>query len=179
MREPRAIASEAPMSGTDVRIRPAVDSDLEAINRIYNREVEDGVATWELDPWSPERRIEWFRARNAEEPVIVAEADGQLIGFGYLTKYRGRRGYRFTRENTVFVDPAYQRRGVGRALLTELIALGRAMGLHVILAFIDVENVGSIELHRALGYETVGAERETGYKFDQWRSSVELELMLG
>jgi L-amino acid N-acyltransferase YncA len=161
-----------------VRIRAAVEADLEAINRIYNREVEEGVATWELDPWPLERRLEWFRARDEDEPVIVAETGDRLIGFGYLTKYRGRRGYRFTRENTVFVDPENQRRGVGRALLTELVARGRAMGLHVILAFIDTDNVGSIELHRALGYETVGSERETGHKFDTWRSSVEMELLL-
>jgi phosphinothricin acetyltransferase len=179
MPEPREIAlRETCMPGPDVRIRPAVESDLDAVNRIYNWEVAHGVATWELDPWTAERRLEWFRARDADEPVVVAEAGGDVIGFGYLTKYRGRRGYRFTRENTVFVDPAHQRRGVGRALLTELVALGRAMGLHAILAFIDAENTGSIELHRALGYETVGAERETGFKFDAWRSSVEMELVL-
>jgi L-amino acid N-acyltransferase YncA len=166
------------MPSADVRIRPAAEADLNTVNDIYNREVEQGVATWELDPWSAKQRLDWFRARDAEEPVIVAEADRRVVGFAYLTKYRGRRGYRFTRENTVFVDPDYQRRGVGRALLTRLIEIGRELGLHVILAFIDADNVGSIELHLALGYALVGTERETGHKFDAWRSSVELELML-
>ncbi len=169
------------MDRSDVEVWPATEADLPAINRIYNREVEEGFATWELDPWPLEQRIAWFRARDRdhEEPVIAAHAGGEVIGFGYLTKYRGRRGYRFTRENTVFVDPAHQRRGVGRALLEHLVALGGGLGLHAIVAFIDAENVASIELHRALGYQVVGTERETGRKFDRWRSSVEMELMLG
>lgn len=164
--------------GLPIVVRPAVEGDLTAMNAIYNREVVEGVATWELEQWPLERRQEWFAARDEEEPVLVAEIDGAVIGFSYLTKYRGRLGYRFTRENTVFVDPAYQRRGVGRLLLSALIERGRGLGLHTLLAFIDEENDGSIELHRALGYQVVGRERETGHKFDQWRSSVELQLML-
>ena len=163
------------------RLRLATEGDLEAINRIYNREVREGVATWELDEWPAEQRLTWFRARSMdEEPVFVAEAEGPdgVIGFAYLTKYRGRRGYRFTRENTVMVAPAYQRRGIGRLLLSELVEAGRRMGLHSLLAFIDRENEGSIALHRGLGYQQVGAEVETGHKFGQWRSSVELQLLL-
>lgn len=157
------------------RIRPATEADLEALNAIYNREVREGVATWELDEWPAEQRLAWFRARDHQEPVLVAEVQGRLAGFAYLTKYRGRRGYRFTRENTVFIDPAHQRRGLGRALLGALIEAGREMGLRSLLAFIDQANTGSIELHRALGYAEVGREYETGYKFGEWRSSVELQ----
>ena len=166
------------MADAPLRIRRAVETDLEPINAIYNREVEHGIATWELDPWPLARRVEWFRARDHEEPVLVAERDGTLVGFAYLTKYRGRRGYRFTRENTVFVAPAHQRRGIGRVLLGALIGEARALGLHTLVAFIDEENAGSIELHAVLGYRRVGAERETGHKFDRWRSSVEMQLML-
>ncbi|MEX2230472.1 MAG: N-acetyltransferase family protein [Dehalococcoidia bacterium] len=166
------------MADAPLRIRRAAEADLEAINAIYNWEVEHGVATWELDPWPFARRIEWFRARDHEEPVLVAERDGSLVGFAYLTRYRGRRGYRFTRENTVFVAPAHQRTGIGRALLGALLDEARALGLHTVLAFIDAANVGSIELHLALGYARVGAEHESGHKFDEWRSSVELQLML-
>lgn len=161
-----------------LQIRRATEADLEAMNAIYNWEVGHGVATWELDPWPLARRLEWFRARDHEEPVVVAERAGELVGFAYLTKYRGRRGYRFTRENTVFISPDHQRRGHGRTLLLALLDEARALGLHSVLAFIDEENVGSIELHAALGYVRVGAERETGHKFDRWRSSVEMQLML-
>ena len=160
-------------------VRHATEADLQAMNRIYNREVREGVATWELDEWSDERRLEWFQARNPdEEPVLVVAFGGEIAGFAYLTKYRGRRGYQYTRENTVFIDPAFQRQGLGRLVLSELIERGRWMGLRSILAFIDTENVGSIELHRALGYTQVGAEQETGRKFGTWRSSVELQLLL-
>ncbi|MGE3960223.1 MAG: N-acetyltransferase family protein [Dehalococcoidia bacterium] len=160
-------------------VRPATEADLEAMNRIYNREVREGVATWELDEWPDERRLEWFRARDPqEEPVLVVTFGGELAGFAYLTKYRGRRGYQFTRENTVFIDPQHHRRGLGRLVLAELIERGRWMGLRSILAFIDTENEGSIALHRALGYEQIGSEFETGRKFGTWRSSVELQLLL-
>ncbi|MCK9486536.1 MAG: N-acetyltransferase family protein [Dehalococcoidia bacterium] len=159
-------------------IRRATEVDLGAINGIYNREVREGVATWELDEWPPEQRLAWFRARDDEEPVLVAEADGRVIGFAYLTRYRGRRGYRLTRENTVMVHPDHQRRGLGRLLLSELVECAREMGLHTLLAFIDQENHASIELHRALGYVEVGRERETGHKFAAWRSSVEMQLLL-
>jgi len=160
-------------------VRHAREDDLAAINRIYNREVREGFATWELDEWSDERRLEWFQARNPEEePVLVVTVGEALAGFGYLTKYRGRRGYQYTRENTVFIDEAFQRQGLGRTLLTELIERGRWMGLRSILAFIDTANVGSIQLHLALGYQEVGAEIETGRKFGTWRSSVEVQLLL-
>jgi phosphinothricin acetyltransferase len=158
-------------------IRPATEADLEAMNRIYNREVREGVATWELDEWPEAQRLAWFRARDDQEPVVVAEVDGRFAGFSYLTKYRGRRGYRFTRENTIFVDVPYQRRGVGRALLQAVVEAGRGMGLRTLLAFIDDTNTGSIELHRAFGYTEVGREYETGYKFGAWRSSVELQYL--
>jgi len=160
-------------------IRPAREEDLAAINRIYNREVREGFATWELDEWSEERRLEWFQARlPEEEPVIVAMVGQDLVGFAYLTKYRGRRGYQYTRENTVMIDPAFQRQGLGRALLGELVERARWMGMRSVLAFIDAENLGSIVLHQALGYLEVGHELETGRKFGTWRSSVEMQLLL-
>jgi L-amino acid N-acyltransferase len=169
------------MTGSTLRgvtVRAATTADLEAINAIYNREVAEGFATWELEPWPIERRQEWLAARTEEEPVVVADLDGAVAGFAYLTKYRGRLGYRFTRENTVFVHPNHQRQGIGRLLLEALLERARGMGLHTVLAFIDEENLGSIELHRALGYEVVGHEHETGHKFDEWRSSVEMQVML-
>lgn len=159
-------------------VRTCRESDLEAMNRIYNLEVRTGIATWELDEWPDARRLEWFRARDEDEPVLVAEVGGALAGFAYLTKYRGRRGYRFTREDTIFIDPSYQRQGLGRVLLGELVERARWMGLRSLVAFVDTGNEGSIALHRALGFEEVGREFETGYKFGEWRSSVEFQLLL-
>jgi phosphinothricin acetyltransferase len=159
-------------------VRPATEADLPAINAIYNREILEGTATWDLDPWSPDQRLTWFRAHEDAEPILAADLDGQLVGFAYLSRYRGRRGYRFTRENTVFVHPDHQRRAIGRLLLTALIEGARDLGLRTLLAWIDEDNVGSIRLHRALGYEQIGRESETGYKLGRWRSAVELQLLL-
>jgi len=167
-----------PTDVPNATVRPATEADLPAINAIYNHEVAEGVATWELDPWTEERRQLWFRDRDADEPVLVATIGDQLVGFAYLTRYRGRRGYRFTRENTVFVHPDHQRRAIGRLLLTALIEAARHLNLRTLLAWIDEDNVASIRLHRALGYEQIGRESETGYKLGRWRSAAELQLML-
>lgn len=162
----------------DLVIRRANEGDLDAINAIYNREVREGVATWELDEWPFERRLEWFHEHDDRSPAFVAESGGAVIGFSYLSTYRGRRGYQYTRENTIFVDTPYQRRGVGRLLLSRLIEEARHLGLRTLVAWIEATNTGSIELHRAFGYTVVGEEVETGRKFGEWRSAVEVQLLL-
>lgn len=162
----------------DPLVRPATEADLPAINAIYNREILEGTATWDLEPCPAEQRLAWFHAHEDGEPILVADLDGVVVGFAYLTRYRGRRGYRFTRENTIFVHPDHQRRGIGRLLLAALIEAARQLNLRTLLAWIDEDNVGSIQLHRAFGYEQIGRESETGHKFDQWRSAIELQLLL-
>lgn len=162
----------------DLVIRRATEGDLDAINAIYNREVREGVATWELDEWSAERRIEWFQEHDDRSPVFVATSGGRVIGFSYLSTYRGRRGYQYTRENTIMVDTPYQRMGIGRLLLGAAIDAGRALGLRTIVAWITSSNVGSVELHRSFGYTVIGEEIETGRKFGDWQSAVEVQLLL-
>ena len=159
-------------------LRSCRETDLPALNRIYNYEVRHGFAAWELEEWPEERRLEWFQSRDDEEPVVVVEVDGAVVGFAYLTKYRGRRGYRFTREDTIFIDAGHQQQGLGRLLLSELVERARWMGLRTLLASIDTENEGSIALHRALGFEESGREFETGHKFGRWRSIVWMQLLL-
>ena len=162
----------------DLVIRRATEADLDAINAIYNREVREGVATWELDEWPIERRIEWFTEHDDASPVFVATSGGALIGFTYLSTYRGRRGYQYTRENTIMVDTPHQRAGIGRLLLARVIEAGRALGLRSIVAWITSTNTGSIELHRQFGYTVIGEEIETGRKFGEWHSAVEVQLLL-
>ena len=97
-------------------IRPATEADLPAINAIYNREIREGVATWDLDEWSEAARLDWFRAHSAPGLVVlVADLPGTPVaGFGYLSEYKSRLGYRFTREDTVYVRPAGGSRGARR-----------------------------------------------------------------
>ena len=158
-------------------IRSARADDLPAIQRIYNREILDGVATWDEWPWSPERRRAWF-AEHRDEVVLVAVGERSVVGFAYLSPYRGKSGYRFTRECTFYVDPAYQRRGVGRRLLAALLEEARRRRRHSLLAWIEAGNQPSLALARSFGFEQVGRERESGYKHGRWLDVISLQLLL-
>lgn len=162
-------------------IRPATEADLPAINAIYNREIREGVATWDLDEWSDEARLAWFRDHSGPgTPVLVADLPGvPVAAFGYLSSYNGRRGYQHTREDTVYVRPEHHRHGLGRAVLAALLDEAQRCDVHVVVARIDVTNEASIALHRALGFEVTGEEHETGRKFGAWRSLVQMQIVLG
>ena len=169
----------------DYVIRPAKRSDLEAINKIYNREIREGTATWHTEEWSVSERLNWFFSHTGSDtqPIFVCVQGGTvgetLVGFAYLTDYRGSRGgFRYTRESTVYIDTEYQRKGIGKQLLSHLIEEARRLELHVLIAWIDSANVGSILLHESLNFERIGIEPETGYKFGEWRSNVEMSLLL-
>ena len=167
----------------DVHVRPALERDLEAIQRIYNHEILTGTATWDLEPWPDEQRREWLAEHAADPsiPVIVAEvggAEGGVAGFAYLSIYRAKLGYRYTRETSVYVDQRFHRGGVGRALMEVQLASARALGLHALMAVIEAENAPSIALHAGLGFERVALKREVGRKFGRWLDSVEMELLL-
>lgn len=170
-------------SGLAPIIRPATESDLPAINAIYNREILEGVATWDLDPWSDEQRLAWFREHSMPgTAVLVAdlpgEVGGEVAGFGYLSFYRPRRGYRFTREDTLYVRPEFHRRGVGRALLDALLAEAQTLDAHAVIARIEATNQASIALHEAAGFAISGRESESGFKFGEFRSLVQMEKLL-
>ncbi|MFA7248219.1 MAG: N-acetyltransferase family protein [Dehalococcoidia bacterium] len=164
-------------------IRPATEADLPAINAIYNREIVEGIATWDTDPWSAEQRLEWFREHSQPGTVaLVADLPGtpagEVAGFGYLSIYKTRAGYRFTREDTLYVRPEFQRLGVGRALLDALLTEARSRDVHAVIARIEESNEASIALHRELGFDVTGHERHTGYKFGEWRSLVQMQILL-
>jgi phosphinothricin acetyltransferase len=161
-------------------VRDATAADLPRIHAIYNEAILTTTATWDEEPWPFEQRQEWWREHQADPttPVLVAEVDGEVAGFSYLSWYRKKSGYRFTREDTVYIDPAYHRRGLGRALMAPLIDRARGLGLHVVIASIEASNDASIALHRSLGFELVGREREVGFKFGRWLDSVYMQVIL-
>ena len=161
----------------EVLIRDARADDLPAIQRILNREIVEELANWDEWPWSDARRREWFE-QHRDEVMIVAVGPHSVVGVGYLSPYRGKSGYRFTRECSVYVDPAFHRRGVGQRLLTELIERARARKLHALVGWIEASNEASRALARELGFEEVGYERETGYKHGRWLDTVEVQLLL-
>lgn len=168
------------MPAEGARVRAATAADLGAINAIYNREVAEGVATWDETPWSPAQRAAWFAEHegDATQPVLVAAASDAVVGFAYLSLLSPRRGYRFTREDTLYVDPAYQRRGLGLRLLEALLTEARAQRLHAIVAKIEAGNAASIALHERCGFAVTGRERELGFKFERWLDLVTMQLLL-
>lgn len=152
-----------------MQIRPADDSDLDAILEIHNHAIRETTAIWTEVEVDREDRELWLAARQAAgHPVIVAEVGGVLAGYAAYGPWREKSGYRLTVENSVYVAGGFQRRGVAMALMVELIRLAKERGIHVMIAAIDAENAGSIALHRRLGFGEPMVVAEVGLKFGRW-----------
>jgi len=162
-------------------VRDATDADLGAVQRIYAHHVVRGVASFEeLSPPVSElaRRRADVLARGL--PYLVAEVGGAIAGYTYATPYRARSAYRHTVENSVYVAEGAGRRGIGRALLTALIARCEAGPWRQMVAVIGgSDNQPSIRLHASLGFEVVGTLRSVGFKLGRWVDSVLMQRPLG
>ena len=167
-----------PTSAPEFTIRPAAVGDAAAIAAIYNREVLETTATLDAEPRTLDEQTRWLAERSGGHMVIVVEVDGQVAGFAALSPFKQRAAYRPTVENSVYVDPSFQRQGLGRLLMSELIDRARLFGFHSVIARIAEGNPASIALHETFGYETVGVEREVGRKFGRWLDVTEMQLML-
>ena len=164
-----------------VTVRNATPADIPAITDIYRQAVLEGTATFELDP-PDEAEIEQRMAGLLEGgfPYIVASEGSTLLGYAYAGPYRLRPAYRFTVEDSIYIAPSMHRRGIGRALLKELIAQSEKRGFRQMVAVIgDSENHGSIGLHATMGFKMTGTFDDVGYKFGRWLDSVMMQLALG
>ena len=162
----------------DINIRTAIESDLGAMNTIYNHYVRTCTCTYQEDPDSLEERREWFRHHDDQHPVIVAEIEGQIVGWGSLSKFHPRSAYRRTVEDSIYVHHEHQGRGVGSSLLKELIDRARDEKHRAIIAGIDAEQAGSVALHAKFGFEKVGHLKQVGFKFNRWLDVIYMELLL-
>jgi L-amino acid N-acyltransferase YncA len=151
-----------------MEVRLATIEDAEGIRAIYNREVLEGTATFDLRPRSPEDQRRWLTDRSGAHAVMVAIEDGEVIGFGSLSAYRDRPAYATTVEDSVYVAPGHQGKGVGRAVLEALVEAAELRGFHTLIGRIAGGNEPSIALHQRCGFEVVGVEREVGRKFRRW-----------
>lgn len=169
------------MDGERLEIRGATLDDVPAINRIYGESVRTWTASWELTPPDDSEMVRRVQALlDQGYPYVVALLDGALVGYSYASSYRTRPGYRFTVEDSIYVDPAYQRRGIARRLLQTLIEACTARGYRQMVAVIgDSANHGSIALHRSLGFAQVAVLPNLGYKFGRWLDSVMMQRALG
>jgi len=169
------------MNPTPLTVRPSRAEDLAAITAIYADNVLHGTGTFELDaPDDAEmaRRRDDVLAKGL--PWLVAEQDGEVLGYAYANHFRPRRAYRFCLEDSIYLHPTAQGRGVGRVLLAELIARCEAAGARQMLAVIgDSANAGSVGVHRALGFVHTGLLKASGWKFGRWLDVVIMQRALG
>jgi L-amino acid N-acyltransferase len=162
-----------------IGVRDATADDLPAILAIYNDVIATTTAVYRDEPADLEDRRIWWQGRVTQGyPVLVADEDGAVQGFASFGDFRAWPGYRFTVEHTVHVRSECRGQGVGAALMTVLLARGRALGKHVMMAGVDAENAGSIRFHERLGFEQVGHLREVGFKFGRRLDLVFLQRML-
>ena len=165
----------------EIKIRMATLDDAIGMVDIYNFYIENGTATFEEDVLS----VEVYKERLLELiegnlPIFAAiGTDSDLLGFAYASYYNPRSAYRFTVENSVYVDPKHKKRGIGKKLLAELMLSCRNNGFKRMIAVIgDSKNVGSIELHKSLGFNQIGIARQVGYKFETWLDVVFMQYDL-
>lgn len=150
-------------------VRPARPDDARAVAAIYAPYVRESTATFELEaPEAPEIERRMSAIRSQALPYLVAESGGAVVGYAYATPFRPRPAYRFTIENSVYVDALFQRRGIGGLLLRRLIEECGKCGMRQMIAAIGGSNAGSIALHTANGFVPAGVLRGVGWKFDQW-----------
>lgn len=170
-----------PMHTPALSIRPSTSADLPAITAIYGWNVHNGTGTFELD--APDQ-AEMTRRRDdvlgKGLPWIVVERAGVVLGYAYANHFRPRKAYRFCLEDSLYLAADATGQGLGRLLLAELMAQCEALGARQMLAVIgDSQNLGSIGVHRTLGFERVGVMKSAGWKFDRWLDVVIMQKALG
>jgi phosphinothricin acetyltransferase len=162
-------------------VRAATEDDFVAITAIYRHYVLHGTATFEIDPPDRKAMVERHGAVMALGlPFLVAELEGRVVGYAYASAYRPRPAYRFTIEDSVYVDAGHAGRGCGRALLSALIESCENGPWQQMIAVIgDSANAGSVRLHEHFGFQHVGTLRAVGFKFEKWLDTVLMQRMLG
>ena len=162
-------------------IRPSSDADLPAITAIYAHHVLHGTGSFETEPPS----VADMTARRADVlskglPYLVVEQDGKIAGFAYGNWFKPRPAYRYSVEDSIYMAPELQGKGLGRALLAELLARFEAVGIRKVMAIVgDSANTGSVGIHLALGFAQVGIVDSCGWKFGAWRDIVIMQKTLG
>jgi L-amino acid N-acyltransferase len=151
-----------------LEIRPASEPDSEAMRTIYTHAVVHTTASFDFEPRTAEDQRNWLAEHQSPYAAIVADKDGRVVGWGSIGRYARKPGYDPTGELSVYVHPEHAGRGLGPALLQELLNLGRKNGFHVLIALITGDNLISVALAERAGFARVGSLREVGRKFGRW-----------
>jgi phosphinothricin acetyltransferase len=156
----------------------ATKADLPIINDIYNHYVLTSTCTYQLEPEKMEDRQKWFENHGEKHPIVVAELDGKVAGWGSLSRFHARAAYSRTVENSIYIHHELRRQKLGSTILADQIATARQLGHHTILACIDSDQKGSIGLHERFGFSENAHLKQLGYKFERWLDVVYMQLIL-
>jgi phosphinothricin acetyltransferase len=165
----------------EVRIRPAALADIAAITRIYAHAVEHGTASFEIElPNEAEMARRQQKLLEKDYPYLVAEVAGAVAGYAYAGPYRDRRAYDWCVEDSVYVATELHHKGIGRLLLTHLIAESEQRGFRQMLGVIgDSANTASVAVHAAVGFRLIGTFQSIGFKHGRWLDTVLMQRALG
>ena len=159
-------------------VRPGREADVPAITRIYNQGIVDRVATLETEERTEAERRAWLAGRGERHPILVAERQGAVVGWGSLNRFNPRPAYRFVADFSVYVERAARGSGVGGPLLAALIAEARRLGYHKLVLAAFPFNDAGMRLYRRFGFREVGVYREQGVLDGRWVDTVVMELLL-
>ncbi|TAF09030.1 MAG: N-acetyltransferase family protein [Flavobacteriia bacterium] len=163
----------------EIKIRDYQIQDCKAIIEIINDAILNSTALYDYNIRTLNTQEAIFEEKLQKGfPVIVAESNNEVVGFGYYSEFRFREAYKFTVEHSVYANKNAIGKGIGKLLLNELIERAKKQNLHTMIGVIDSENTNSIDFHKKFGFEEVGFIKESGFKFDRWLHSVIVQKML-
>ena len=163
---------------SEIRIRPATLTDVPDITRIYNEGIRDRLATLETDERTPEERRAWLEGRDERHPVLVAEREDAITGWGSLNVFNPRPAYAHVADFSIYVGREARGAGVGKALLAALIDRARALGYHKLVLAAFPHNQAGMRLYKHFGFREVGVYREQGLLDGAWVDVVIMERLL-
>lgn len=166
------------MPPLNLNIRPASVADIPAITEIYNEAILTTTATFDIEPKSIAERTSWLDSHGPRHPVLIAELDGQVVGWSALTPWSDRKAYDGTAETSFYVQSGFRGRGIGKALKDAILSEARRIGYHTLLARVAEGSAESLHLNEAAGFRHVGTMKEVGRKFGRLLDVHILQLML-
>lgn len=163
----------------DIKILPATTQHLPGILNIVNHNILHSTAVYDYDVKTLPDMEQWLQDKHAANfPVIVAMHNDTVTGYGSYGTFRFKEGFKYTVEHSVYVAEGYTGKGIGNALLAELILQAKNQKLHCMVGCIDAANVGSIAFHKKFGFTEAGILKQSGYKFNQWLDLLFMQLLL-